>query len=287
MKIEELIALLSLERLEANLFRGQNQDIGSPSIFGGQVLAQAMAAASATVDGRSVHSLHSYFLRAGDKAKPVVYEVDRIRDGGTFATRRVVAIQNGKAIFTAAISYQLAEQGFNHQCDAPAAPPPETLESDQGYRVSLAHLLPEDQREFFARERPVELRPVAPEAFYSDKSGPPEQMLWMRAVGKMPDDPDLHQAVLAYASDFYLIGTSLKPHGVKFFTGEVRSASLDHAMWFHRPFRVDDWLLYVMDSPSASQARGLNSGKIFSRDGALVASCMQEGLIRSVTDKPA
>ncbi len=280
MTIHELIALLSLERLEANLFRGFNQDIGSPNVFGGQVLGQAMAAASATVDDREIHSFHGYFLRAGDKASPIVYDVDLIRDGGSFTTRRVVAIQHGKAIFNASMSFQKAEEGLAHQIEMPQAPPPESLASEQEFRVARADMLPEDQREFFVRDRPVEMRPVQPEEMWSEHSHPPEQMFWMRAMATVDAPLAMHQAILAYSSDFYLMGTALRPHGKQFVRGDMLSASLDHAMWFHRPFRIDEWLLYVMDSPTASGGRGLNLGKIYTREGVLVASCAQEGLIR-------
>lgn len=283
MTIDELIALLTLERLEVNLFRGFNQDIGSPNVFGGQVLGQAMAAASATVEGRGIHSFHGYFLRPGDKASPIVYDVDLIRDGGSFTTRRVVAIQHGKAIFSASMSFQRGEEGLSHQCEMPVVPPPESLSSEQEIRISRAEMLPEDQREFFVSDRPVEMRPVQPEELWSADSHPPEQMFWMRSMSAVEVPLALHQAILAYSSDFYLMGTALRPHGKQFIRGEMQSASLDHAMWFHRPFRIDEWLLYVMDSPTASGGRGLNFGKIYTRDGVLVASCAQEGLIRVLT----
>lgn len=280
MTIDELIDLLTLERLETNLFRGFNQDIGSPNVFGGQVLGQALAAASATVEGRDIHSLHGYFLRAGDKASPIIYDVDLIRDGGSFTTRRVVAIQHGKAIFNASISFQRAEAGLSHQSEMPAVPPPESLSSEQAFRIARADMLPEDQREFFVEDRPVEMRPIQPEELWSADSHPPEQMFWIRSMTAVDVPLALHQAILAYSSDFYLMGTALRPHGKQFVRGDMQSASLDHAMWFHRPFRIDQWLLYVMDSPTASNGRGLNFGKIFTRDGVLVASCAQEGLIR-------
>ncbi len=280
MKIDDLIALLTLERLDTNLFRGLNQDIGSPNVFGGQVLGQAMMAASATVEDRDIHSLHGYFLRAGDKTAPIIYDVDQIRDGGSFTTRRVVAIQHGKPILNASMSFQRPEEGLNHQCEMPDAPDPDSLSSEQAYRVSRADMLPEDQREFFVSDRPVEMRPVQPDELFSADSLPPEQMFWIRATSPVDVPLALHQAMLAYSSDFYLIGTTLRPHGIQFVRDEIQSASLDHAMWFHRPFRIDDWLLYVMDSPTASAGRGLNFGKIFTRAGELVASCAQEGLIR-------
>jgi acyl-CoA thioesterase II len=280
MTIDELISLFTLERIEVNLFRGFNQDIGSPNVFGGQVLGQAMAAASATVEDREIHSFHGYFLRAGDKTAPIIYDVDLIRDGGSFTTRRVVAIQHGKAIFNASMSFQKAEEGLAHQCDMPEVPPPENLSSEQKHRIARADMLPEDQREFFVRDRPVEMRPVQPDELWSAESHPPEQMFWMRAMTDVEGPLALHQAVLAYSSDFYLMGTALRPHGKQFARGDMQSASLDHAMWFHRPFRVDEWLLYVMESPTASGGRGLNFGKIYTREGALVASCTQEGLIR-------
>jgi acyl-CoA thioesterase-2 len=287
MSIDELIELLTLERIEANLFRGFNQDIGSPSVFGGQVLGQAMAAASATVESHQLHSVHGYFLRGGDKASPIIFDVDRIRDGRSFTTRRVVAIQHGKAIFNGSMSFQLVEEGLSHQCDMPiGVPDPESLPSEQKFRIAMADMLPEDQREFFSGDRPIEMRPVQPSELWSADSYPPEQMFWMRVMTPVNGPLALHQTILAYSSDFYLIGTALRPHGVQFVRGDILSASLDHAMWFHRPLRVDEWLLYVMESPCASGARGFNLGKIYTRDGLLVASCAQEGFIRLLdTDK--
>ena len=285
MTIDELLTLLTLERVEANLFRGFNQDIGSYSVFGGQVLAQAMAAASATVEKRDMHSLHGYFLRAGDIKSPIIYDVDLIRDGGSFTTRRVVAMQHGRAIFNASMSFQEAEEGLSHQSEMPDAPPPESLASEQEVRFATADLLPEDQREMFVEQRPVEMRPVAPEEIWSADSYPPQQMFWLRVMTPVVGPLALHQAILAYSSDFYFLGTALRPHGKQFIRGDVQSASLDHAMWFHRPFRIDEWLLYVMDSPAASGGRGLNLGKIYTREGVLVASCAQEGLIRVLNKK--
>ncbi len=280
--LDHLVSLLSLERLEEDLFRGQSQDLGWGTVFGGQVLGQALAAAAHTVPAeRHAHSLHAYFLRPGDPARPIVYDVDRIRDGSSFTTRRVVAIQGGAAIFNLDASFQRAEEGFDHQDPMPEAPPPESLPTEQERLARLAERAPSPLRERLVGERPFELRiagipsdPVRP------APAPPQGLVWLRAAGALPDDPALHRYLLAYVSDYAFIGTALKPHGVSWLTPGMQVASLDHAMWFHRPFRVDDWLLHVMDSPSAHGARGLARGKIFDRAGRLVASTAQEGLVR-------
>ncbi len=283
--LDQLLSLLELERIEINLFRGKNWDIGSKNVFGGQVLGQALVAAGNTVEGRNVHSLHGYFLRPGDKQVPIVYEVDRIRDGGSFTTRRVVAIQHGKAIFSMSASFQKAEEGVHHQIDMPPVPGPDNLASEREARLAIAHHLPEDQREFFIKERPIEMRPVTPDDLLSNEKKAPHQMFWLRANGKLNDDVPLHQALLAYTSDFYFMGTAMRPHGLTFATPGMQAASLDHAMWFHGEFRMDDWLLYVMESPASSHGRGLNLGRIYRADGVLVASCAQEGLMRLHKDK--
>ncbi len=280
--LDELVTLLALERIEENLFRGQSQDLGWGTVFGGQVLGQALSAAVQTVPPeRQVHSLHAYFLRPGDVKKPIVYDVDRIRDGGSFTTRRVVAIQNGAPIFNLAASFQIHEDGFTHQDEMPAAPPPDQLPTEQErIRVSLQQI-PEAFRLRATAERPFEVRPVEwDEDPFAPKPRAPQRMLWIRTVGKLPDDPALHRYLLAYMSDHAFVTTSLLPHGVSWVSRGMQVASLDHVMWFHQPVRVDEWLLYAMDSPAASGARGLVRGRVFTRDGRLVASTAQEGLIR-------
>ncbi|MDB4934430.1 MAG: Acyl-CoA thioesterase [Labilithrix sp.] len=280
--LDELVELLALERIEENLFRGQSQDLGWGAVFGGQVLGQALSAAVQTVPSeRHAHSLHAYFLRSGDVDKPIVYDVDRIRDGGSFTTRRVVAIQGGKAIFNLAASFQIDEPGFEHQDAMPEAPPPESLPTEQERARPFADKLPKPMRDRAIAERPFEMRPVGPEddPFRTEKR-PPHRMVWLKTVGRLPDDPALHRYLLAYASDHSLITTALLPHGITWITPGMQVASLDHVMWFHQPFRVDEWLLYVLDSPAAHGARGLARGRIFTQDGRLVASVTQEGLIR-------
>ncbi|MCW8836985.1 MAG: acyl-CoA thioesterase II [Rhodospirillales bacterium] len=278
--LKALLDLLDLERLEENLFRGQSPQDSWQRVFGGQVIGQALVAASRTVEGREPHSLHAYFLRPGDPSVPIIYDVDRIRDGRSFATRRVVAIQHGRAIFTMAVSFQEAEVGMEHQDGLPDVAAPETLPSARDRRLAIADRIPGKFREWFVRERPIEVRPVDPLDLLDPKPAPPRQHVWMKAVADMPDDPVLHKCVLAYASDMSFLETCLAPHGVSWFSDDIQIASLDHAMWFHRPFRMDDWLLYDQDSPSSSAGRGLNRGNVFTRDGKLIASVAQEALIR-------
>ncbi len=279
--LEELVKLLSLEQIEENLFRGQSQDLGWGTVFGGQVLGQALSAAAQTVPAeRHVHSMHAYFLRPGDVNKPVIYDVDRIRDGASFATRRVVAIQAGRAIFNLAASFQVLEPGFDHQDPMPEAPPPESLKSERELVQSAAASFPPLWRERLLGERPFEIRPVHVMDPRNPTPKPPRRMGWLRASGPLPDNPALHNWLLAWASDHHFIGTAMLPHGVSFFTPGMQVASIDHVMWFHRPVRVDEWLLHVMESPSAHGGRGLVRGHIFTRDGVLVASTAQEGLIR-------
>jgi acyl-CoA thioesterase-2 len=285
--LDELVTQLALERIEENLFRGQSQDLGWGTVFGGQVLGQALSAAVQTVPSeRHVHSLHAYFLRPGDVHKPIVYDVDRIRDGSSFTTRRVVAIQSGHAIFNLAASFQKAEKGLEHQDEMPEAPPPDALETEQQIAKRLTRL-PPFVRARAEAERPFEMRPVNPGA---DPLVPPPQparrMVWLRTIGRLADDPALHHYLLAYASDYSFVTTSLLPHGVTWLTPGMQIASLDHVMWFHQPFRVDEWLLHVMDSPAAHGARGLVRGRIFTQDGRLVASTAQEGLIRQRSPQP-
>jgi acyl-CoA thioesterase-2 len=275
-----LLRLLDLERIDGDVFRGVSPKDRWQRVFGGQVLGQALVAASRTVEGRIAHSLHAYFLRPGDPRTPILYEVDRSRDGGAFSARRVVARQNSHAIFTMAASFQAPEQGLEHQAAMPDVPDPEALKSEAEWRAEIAGDLPENARAWLKRPRPIEIRPVYPANRFAKGAREAHQTVWFRANAPLPDGPALHQCVLAYASDMTLLDTALLPHGFTLFTPQLQLASLDHAMWFHRPFRADEWLLYVQDSPSASGGRGFNRGTVFRRDGALVASAAQEGLIR-------
>jgi acyl-CoA thioesterase II len=284
--LEDLIKVMTLERLEMNLFRGQSRDIGSPQVFGGQVLGQALVAATATAEDRAVHSLHAYFLRRGDFNSPIVYEVDRALDGKHFSSRRVVAIQHGRQIFNMSASFQSAEAGLEHQSPIPDVPSPESLLDMEAHYRSMADQLPPVARRILERKRPFEFRPVhAPDPMRREKSLP-VKYIWFRAVDTLPDDEALHRCLLAYVSDFHLLDTALKPHGVSMVSPRLVIASIDHAMWFHRRVRVDDWLLYAIDSPSASGARGFTRGSIYARDGQLVASAAQEGLIRVTPQAP-
>lgn len=280
--LDELVRLLALERIEENLFRGQSQDLGWGTVFGGQVLGQALSAAAQTVPrDRLVHSMHAYFLRPGDVSMPIVYDVDRIRDGSSFTTRRVVAIQKGQAIFNLAASFQQPEDGFEHQDEMPSAPSPESLPTEQEQLASHAQRLPRLLRERALAARPFEMRPVeAPGDPFLPTPRPPARMVWLRADGALADDPALHRYLLAYVSDHAFLTTALLPHGVSWLTPGMQVASLDHVMWFHQPFRVDQWLLHVIDSPASHGARGLVRGRVFTQDGRLVASTAQEGLIR-------
>ncbi|NNF51361.1 MAG: acyl-CoA thioesterase II [Gammaproteobacteria bacterium] len=278
--LADLLSLMRLERLEDNLFRGQSRDIGSPRVFGGQVLGQALAAAGQTVTGRAAHSLHAYFLRAGDVESPIVYEVDRSRDGRSFTSRRVVAIQHGRPILNLAASFQLEEDGLDHQAEMPRVPGPESLADSRHYKREVVSKVPEKMRRYLTTRRPFEFRHVEPPDLLAPRKRPAEQFIWFRALGELSQDPELHKVLLAYVSDYNLIGTATLPHGISFLQGNVQMASLDHAMWFHRQARLDQWLLYALDSPSASGARGLARGRIFTADGLLVASTAQEGLIR-------
>jgi acyl-CoA thioesterase-2 len=278
--IADLLTLLELEQLEVNLFRGESRDIGSPQVFGGQVLGQALTAASATVEGRVVHSLHAYFLRRGDFNAPIVYQVDRSLDGHSFTNRRVVAIQHGQQIFNMAASFQVAEDGFEHQIPMPRVPPPEELPDSSQPPPELMERLPERMRRFFEQPRPFEFRSVQQIDYLRSRTAEPTRQLWFRAVGRLPDDEKLHRCLLAYVSDYFLLDTATLPHGTSFLHGSLMMASIDHAMWFHRPLRVDEWLLYATESPSASGARGFARAGLFSLDGRLVASTAQEGLVR-------
>ncbi|MGO4706630.1 acyl-CoA thioesterase II [Microvirga sp. 2MCAF38] len=278
--VAELLDTLDLEQLERNLFRGRSPQVGWQRVFGGQVIGQALVAACRTVEDRNPHSLHGYFMLPGDPKVPIIYEVDRIRDGRSFTTRRVVAIQHGQAIFSMSASFQVEEEGFSHQMPMPDVPMPEDLPSEEEIKADVMPLMPEPMRTYYQRERPIEMRPVEIGRYTSNDPMAPKFHVWIRATGKLPDDLAIHQSVLAYASDMTLLDTSLVPHGRTVFDPTIQAASLDHALWFHRPFRADDWLLYAQDTPNASSARGFSRGLIFKRDGTLVASVAQEGLIR-------
>jgi acyl-CoA thioesterase-2 len=279
--LQELITLLELEEIEENIYRGQSQDLGWGTVFGGQVIGQALSAAYRTVSpDRRAHSLHGYFLRMGDVNKPIVYTVDCIRDGKSFNTRRVVAVQYGKAIFNMAASFQEQEEGFEHQIDSPSFPGPEGLASEMELAEANADRIPESIRKIVLCRKPIEIRPVKTMNPFAPQKIPPARQVWFKTIDRIPNDPAVHQYMLAYASDYELIPTALYPHGYSFWQPEIQIASLDHAMWFHREFRMDDWLLYVMHSPVAQGARALCRGDIYTRDGLLVASVAQEGLIR-------
>ena len=280
--LEDLIALLTLERIEENIFRGDSRDIGSPQVFGGQVLGQALSAAQHTVESRVAHSLHAYFLRRGDINAPIIYEVDRARDGGSFSNRRVVAIQHGRPIFNLAASFQRPEVGLEHQADMPEVPGPDGLKDLTEVASELLEKIPLKMRRYLTDKRPFEFRPVRPFNFTEPEKLPPVKHVWIRAVDKLPRDQALHQNLLAYVSDYELLSTATLPHGLVFGRGTIIMASLDHALWFHRSFAVDQWLLYSMDSPSASGVRGFSRGQLFTEDGVLVASTVQEGLVRIV-----
>jgi acyl-CoA thioesterase II len=277
-EIADLLNLLELEQLEVNLFRGESRDVGSPQVFGGQVLGQALTAASATITGRVVHSLHAYFLRRGDFNAPIVYQVDRSLDGRHFSNRRVVAIQHGEQIFNMAASFQIPEEGLDHQVDMPPVPRPEELPDTTTPPPEVVKHMTARLRQFFEKPRPFTFRLVP--SFGPEHKPEPAQQVWFKAVGRLPDDERLHRCLLAYVSDFFLLGTSTLPHNPAKLEGRLVMASLDHAMWFHRSLRLDDWLLYDMESPSASGARGFARAGVFARDGRLVATIAQEGLVR-------
>ena len=279
--VAELLELLALERLEDNLFRGQSRDIGTRFVFGGQVLGQALSAAQQTVDpARTAHSLHAYFLRAGDIEHPIIYTVERARDGHSFSVRRVTAIQHGQTIFNFSASFQVAEGGVEHQTPMPEVPGPEDLSPPVPLPPAEFAKLPPKLQRWLGRSGPFEFRHVYPRDELHPPKRPPQQLVWFRLQRKVGDDAVLHRVLLAYASDFHLIGTAMFPHGISFLQQNVQVASLDHALWFHRPFRVDDWLLYACDSPTAESARGLARGLLFDHGGRLGAACVQEGLIR-------
>jgi acyl-CoA thioesterase II len=278
--VGDLLELLDLEPIEFNIYRGQNRDIGTGRVFGGQVMAQALVAAQRTVeDGRIAHSLHGYFILPGDLDAPIVYFVDRLRDGKSFTTRRVTAIQHGQAVFNMSVSFHRVESGIEHQIDPPAAPPPESLTPELELIREQAQRIPEPVRPILTQDRPIDVRTVDQDPFDS-RPRSPQRCAWLRAVGPMGGEVIDHQAVLAYASDYGLLATAVQPHGLTIRSPQLQAATLDHALWFHRPFRVDEWLLYAMDSPAAAGARGFARGSIFTADGTLVASVAQEGLLR-------
>lgn len=278
---KKLVELLDLAPMGDDHFQGASEDLGFPRLFGGQVLGQALMATTRTIEGRMPHSMHAYFLRPGNTVSPIDYEVNRVRDGGSFSVRRVIARQDGKEILTGSVSFQVEEDGFDHQLEMPAAPAPETLLSETELNRALLPQVPEKYHTSLTRKRPIEIRPVDPVNPLKPDLKPPHKQSWFRTRGELPDDQILHRCLLAYASDFAFLGTSLNPHGVTFMTPGMQVASLDHALWFHRDLRVDDWLLYDKDSPSAFGGRGFNRGNIYNRDGVLVASTVQEALIRS------
>jgi acyl-CoA thioesterase-2 len=278
--VAELLKTLDLEPLEVNLFRGQSPQNGWQRVFGGQVIGQALVAATRTVEGMMPHSLHAYFLLAGDPKVPIIYEVDRIRDGRSFSTRRVVAIQHGRAIFSMSVSFHADEPGLDHQVAMPDVPHPDTLPDEAEVRAKILPQLPEAVRRYYERERPIELRPVEFGRYAGKTIADGRFHVWIRTTGPLPDDPAIHRCALAFASDMTLLDTSLLSHGRSVFDRDIMAASLDHALWFHRPFRADQWLLYTQDSPNLHDARGFSRGLIFAADGTLVASVTQEGLVR-------
>lgn len=285
--LDHLLSLLDLEPIESLIFRGRNRPLAGPRVYGGQVLAQALVAAGRTVEpGRRCHSLHAYFILAGDVEVPVLYTVERLRDGGSFATRRVTAIQHGRPIFNASLSFHRDESGLDHQAAPPPdVPPPDALTSERDLARAIADQIPEPLRTVLTRDRPIDFRPVEPVDPFRPSPRDPEFQMWLRTTGPLPDDALTHQALLAYASDWGLLGTALFPHSRSVFDPRIQAASLDHAVWFHRPFRADDWLLYSIDAPTAAGARGFTRGAVTDASGRLVASTAQEGLIRPVTPR--
>ncbi len=285
--LEELLALVDLEPLEHNIYRARNRDIGTGRVFGGQVLAQALVAARRTVEEpREAHSLHGYFILPGDLEAPIVYFVDRLRDGGSFTTRRVTAIQHGRAIFNLSASFQVEEEGLSHQAECPQVPDPEAIIPELERIRAAADRIPPEVRGVLTQDRPIDFRPVDPPDLFHPEPSPPVRRTWFRVQGRMPDAPHLHQAILAYASDYGLLAAALQPHGRTVRDPDLQVASLDHALWFHRPFRADEWLLYAVDSPAADRGRGFARGSFFTRDGTLVASSAQEGLMRVRAPRP-
>lgn len=278
--LADLLELMRLERIEHNIYRGVSHDIGTPQVFGGQVLGQALAAAYRTVNDRQCHSLHAYFLRRGDVGAPIVYEVDRARDGGSFSSRRVVAIQHGRPIFNMSASFQVAEGGIEHHASMPDVPGPEGLQDRSEVDPAVLSKVHEKMQRYLTRKRPFMVRPLQAPDYLSPRRLEPVKHVWIKAVDALPDDPVLHQTLLAYVSDYELLGTATLPHAINFTDGNIQMASLDHALWFHQDFRVDEWLLFAFDSPNASGGRGLARSMVYSQSGTLIASAVQEGLIR-------
>lgn len=279
--VKQLLTVLDLERLEDNYFRGTSPQEGWQRVYGGQVLGQALVAGVRTIsEDRPVHSMHAYFLLPGDPTVPIIYEVERTRDGGSFSTRRVKAIQHGRTMFAMSASFHKYEESYEHQAEMPKVPPPEELPSAATLVEKMLDKFPENMRAYWQRERPVDMRPVDISRYLTREKSAPAQYVWIRANGTLPDDLSLHQCILAYASDFTLLDTALIAHGKLLFDKDIQLASLDHALWYHRPFRADEWLLYAQESPNANGARGLCRGTVFSQDGRLVATVAQEGLIR-------
>ena len=279
--VGQLVELLDVETIDTDLYRGARQPGGVGRVFGGQVIAQALQAAQRSIDdGKVAHSLHAYFMRAGNEDYPIIYRVVRDFDGRSFANRRVIAMQQGKPILNMIASFQSPEEGLSHQFPMPDVPAPQALKSEGELREEIQEHVPEKLRRFFLRARPIEIRPVSPREWFNPAPREPVQHSWFRVVAPLPDDPALHRAMLAYASDMTLLGTCMLPHGVTWMDGSVQTASLDHALWLHEPFRADEWLLYTCDSPWSGHGRGHNRGRIYTADGRLVASSAQEGLIR-------
>lgn len=279
--IDGLIRLLDLETLDENTFCGLSPDIGWQRVYGGQVLGQALTAAARTLKhDRVAHSLHAYFLIGGDPAKPITYEVEATRDGGSFSNRHVKALQHDRTIFSMSASFHADEESFDHQAEMPDVPPPDDLPSSAELMEKFIDKLPESMRNYWKKKHAVDMRPVDVKRYLTREKYSPQQSIWIKANGSLPNDLKLHQSILAYASDFTLLDTALIAHGKLMFDPDIQLASLDHALWFHRPFRIDDWLLYVQESPNAHGARGFCRGQVFARDGTLVASVAQEGLVR-------
>lgn len=279
--MDRLLTTLDLEKLEENHYRGSSPQVGWQRVFGGQVIAQALMAAQRTVEeNRYVHSLHAYFMRPGDPAVPIVYQVERIRDGSSFATRWIVAIQHGRPIFSMSASFQVEEDGLDHQVSMPPVTPPEELMGEKEFKELFLAQAPAGVRKYWSRDRPIEIRPVSLVHYLTKEKLEPRQDIWVRAVGEVPADRHYQACVLAYLSDMTLLDTSLYAHGTSIFDPKLQVASLDHAMWFHRPCALEDWLLYTQDSPSSSSARGMTRGSLYTRSGELIASVAQEGLIR-------
>ncbi|EKT53508.1 acyl-CoA thioesterase II [Providencia sneebia] len=280
-ELQNLIHLLELEKIEEGLFRGQSEDLGLPQVFGGQVVGQAMYAAEQTIpDNRVINSFHSYFLRPGNSQHPIIYDVENLRDGGSFSTRRISAIQHGKPIFFMTASFQAQEEGFNHQNLMPEVPYPDELLSQEEIINRIVDKLPDAIKKYVLRPNPFEFRPVQ---FYSPFDAPPLEpfrYIWFKAKGELPDIPSLHHYLLGYVSDYNFLPATLQPHGRGFMERDLQVATIDHSMWYHRPFKIDDWLLYAIESPSASGVRGFVKGQIYNKQGQLVATAVQEGVIR-------